>query len=175
MGPAGRKRQVDRSRFALGQDVIRAVLDMRARYQRPPREELPLRVRASIATAQELAPLEGMICHLASISDLQVSPTAARTSDSAVAKDISAARYTYELRAWTSDDDAALIVDEVITKGTQSSSGELDHYFKCGTTVRDTMTWQIVEVDNDNTDADTNTGKPERILTRWRQPIIDAP
>lgn len=90
-------------------------------------------------------------------------------------KDISASRWTYRLRTWTSDDDASPIDDEVVTKGSASSTGELDHYHACGTTVRDTLAWEIVEVDGSNADASTRTGQRERILVRWYQPIVDAP
>ena len=91
------------------------------------------------------------------------------------AKDISAARWTYKLRTWTSDDVTDPTDDETVTKGSASSSGELDHYHACGTTVRDTMAWEIVEVDGNNADATTRTGYRERVLVRWFQPVIDAP
>lgn len=90
-------------------------------------------------------------------------------------KDISAARYTYRVRTWLSDDDLAPLHDEIVTKGTQDSSGELDHYFSCGATVRDNLKFEIVEIDNDNADATTGSSLRERILERWEQPIIDAP
>jgi len=90
-------------------------------------------------------------------------------------KDISAARYTYRLRVWTSDDDAAALSDVLIVKGTDQASGELASYYSCGATVRDTLAFEIVEVDNDNADATTTSTFRERILARWYQPIIDAP
>lgn len=91
------------------------------------------------------------------------------------AKDISGSRWTYRLRIWTADDDTSALVDEVVTKGSAASSGELDHYHANGTTVRATLKWEIVEVDNDNADANTTTGKRERVQVRWFQPIEDAP
>ena len=92
------------------------------------------------------------------------------------ALDISAARWTFNLRLWESDDDTAPIAgDEVVTKGSQSSSGELDHYHANGTTVRDAVRWEIVQVDNDNADTTTITQLREVIRAWWTQPIIDAP
>jgi len=91
------------------------------------------------------------------------------------AKDISGSRWTYRLRLWTSDDDSSALSDAAVTKGSASSSGELDHYHACGTTVRDTLAWEIVEVDNDNADANTTTGKREVVKVRWYEPIRDAP
>jgi len=91
-------------------------------------------------------------------------------------KDISGARWTYNLRQWTSDDDAAPIAaDEVVTKGTASATGELDHYHSNGATAYATLAWEIVEVDNDNADATTRTGQREVVKVRWFQPILDAP
>lgn len=90
-------------------------------------------------------------------------------------KDISGARWTYRLRTWTADDDASPIDDEAITKGSASSSGELDHYHSNGATVRDTLAWEIVEVDNSNADTSTRSQFRERVLQRWFQPIVDAP
>jgi len=91
------------------------------------------------------------------------------------AKDISGAQWTYQLRIWTSDDDAAVIDDDTVTKGAGSASGELDHFYSVGTTVRDTLRWELVEVDNNNADANAISGFREGILRWWRQPIIDAP
>lgn len=90
-------------------------------------------------------------------------------------KDISGSQWTYRVRTWASDDDDDPIIDAELTKGAESASGELDHYQACGATVRDTLTWELVEVDNDNADAATRTGKRERVIVRWKQPIIDAP
>jgi hypothetical protein len=92
------------------------------------------------------------------------------------AKDISGARWTYQLRLWESDDDSSLLDDETVSKGTNSATGELDHYHSCGATVyADPIRWELVEVDNSNADASTNSGYRERVLQWWRQPIIDAP
>lgn len=93
------------------------------------------------------------------------------------AKDISGSRWTYTLRVWSSDDDTDPIsaLTSTVTKGSAASSGELDHYHSCGATVYATLKWEIVEIDNDNTDASTRSGKRERVLTRWFQPIEDAP
>jgi len=73
------------TRFQLAQEIVRAVREIRARLAIPPRQELPLRVRASAATAAELAPLAGMIRHLAVASELEAGPGVERTADSAVA------------------------------------------------------------------------------------------
>jgi len=72
-------------RFALAQEVVRAVREIRARRTIPPRQELPLLVRASATTAAELAPLAGMIAHLAAAGSLEIGPEVERTADSAVA------------------------------------------------------------------------------------------
>ena len=90
-------------------------------------------------------------------------------------KDISPARWSYKVRTWEADADASPLHDAVLTEGTDAASGELAHYFACGTTAYETLLWEIVEVDNDNADADTNSGQRERVLVRWFQPIIDAP
>jgi len=91
------------------------------------------------------------------------------------AKDISGARYTYQLRLWTADADAAVLDDQTITKGSDSASGELKYDYPCGTTVQSTLRWEIVELDNSTANADSNSGQVERILAWWLQPIIDAP
>jgi len=101
--------------------------------------------------------------------------TQSATTGAWTAKDISDARWIYRLRVWLEDDDTSAVSDEVVSKGSASSSGEIDHYHACGTTVRAAMTWELVEVDDDNADASTSTGKRERIVLRWQQPVIDAP
>lgn len=98
------------------------------------------------------------------------------TTEAFARKDISAARWTYRLRVWTSDDDVSALVDEALTKGTDSASGEIDHYHSCGATVyADRLRWEIVEVDNDNADATTTSTFREVPKMRWSQPIVDAP
>lgn len=90
-------------------------------------------------------------------------------------KNISAARWTYRLRAWDEDDTSAHLVNEEIAKSTtDDTTGWLDDYVACGSTVRDTLLWQIVEVDGDNTDAATPSGQRELVLESWRQPILAA-
>ena len=101
--------------------------------------------------------------------------TQSATSGLVSAKDISSSRWTYRLRTWTADDDTAVLSDSLIVKGTDAASGELDYYHTCGATVRDTLRWEIVEVDNSNADANTLSGYRELILWPWYQPIIDAP
>lgn len=97
------------------------------------------------------------------------------TTNRWVAKDISGSRWTYKLRVWASDDDSSALVDETVSKGSAAASGELDHYHACGATVRDTLRWEIVELDNSNSDAATTSGQREVIRARWSQPIVDAP
>ncbi len=72
------------SQFSLAQEVIRSVRDARARSGRKPREELSLRLRADREVCESLLELEGMMSHLAVLGDLEVSPDATRTKDSAV-------------------------------------------------------------------------------------------
>ena len=72
------------SQFSLAQEVIRSVRDARARSGRKPREELSLRLRADREVCESLVALEGMMSHLAVLRDLEVSPNATRTKDSAV-------------------------------------------------------------------------------------------
>ncbi|MGA1202612.1 MAG: valine--tRNA ligase [Planctomycetota bacterium] len=72
-------------RFGLAQEVIRAVRDLRARANRPPRDELPMRLRASAERSAALLSMRGMIEHLAVRGECEISPEAERTRDSAVA------------------------------------------------------------------------------------------
>jgi hypothetical protein len=104
-----------------------------------------------------------------------VAQTRSATTGLWSAKDISGSRWTYRLRVWDDDADAAAFVDEAISKGTASSSGELDHYHANGATVYPACTWEIVEVDNSNADTTTTTQFRERVLVRWHQGIEDAP
>lgn len=92
-------------------------------------------------------------------------------------KDISAARWTYEIRAWEAGDDDDFLIRETISKSaTEAESGMLDYYLALGTTVYATpLSWELIEVDNDNTDASTKSTKRERVLLSWSQPIVDAP
>lgn len=95
------------------------------------------------------------------------------TSGAWTPKDISAARYTYRLRIWESDDDTNPLDDQEITKG--ADTGQLRYDYPCGATVQDALLWEIVQVDNDNGDANSRTTKVEIPKLRWKQPIIDAP
>ena len=89
------------------------------------------------------------------------------------AKDISASRWSYRVRARTTETGLTFIVNEAVSKSTNNvTSGWLDHYLALGTTAYDTLFWEIVEVDSDNADASTPTTKRERLLLRWKQPII---
>lgn len=91
-------------------------------------------------------------------------------------KDISGARWVYKIRGWDADTDTAYIYNETITKhASLSSTGWLDHYLSLTATARDAITFEIVETDTSNADATTSSGYRERVLERWRQPVIDAP
>jgi hypothetical protein len=91
------------------------------------------------------------------------------------AKDISAARWVYRIRAYTSDAATTFTYNEVITKGSASSTGWLDHYLSLGDTAYDSLIWEVVEIDTSNADATTETGYREAVLERWKQPVVDAP
>lgn len=85
-------------------------------------------------------------------------------------------RYQYRLRIWTSDDDDALLANEALTEGSDAASGEINHYYDCGTTVRASrLRWSIVEVDTDTANENTVSGYVEVPKWHWYQPILDAP
>lgn len=92
------------------------------------------------------------------------------------AKDISGARWTYALRAYSVTTDNTFVIEKTISKhASASASGWLDDYVPLGTTAYTDLTWEFVEVDNNNADATTRTGFREVILETWQQSIEDAP
>ncbi|MEE2855757.1 MAG: valine--tRNA ligase [Planctomycetota bacterium] len=70
--------------FDRGRDLIRALRDIRARHNVPPRQELEVRVRTSGSTAEALESLKGLILHLGVLSSMSIGPDVERTVDSAV-------------------------------------------------------------------------------------------
>ncbi len=97
-------------------------------------------------------------------------------ADGFSAKDISAARFTYRVRAWSTGTTPALVIDQVIDKSsTDSATGWLDDYVPLGTTAYDQLRWQVVEVDGSNSDANTPTGQREVVLEWWDQAIRTKP
>lgn len=93
------------------------------------------------------------------------------------AKDISGARWTYELRAYTGAVNDTFVIRKTISKhASASASGWLDDYVPCGATAYTDLTWEFIEIDNDNADTTpTVTTKREVILATWLQSIEDAP
>lgn len=92
-------------------------------------------------------------------------------------KDISGAQWTYRVRAWVVASPTATVFDEALTKdATDSATGWIDHYLSLGATAYATaLRWEIVEVDNNNADAATKTGKREVSRLKWSQAITAAP
>jgi hypothetical protein len=85
-------------------------------------------------------------------------------------------RWSVRVRAFAAGA-AATTRDEECTKSTNgASTGWIDHYFACGTTVyASALQWELVLVDADNPDASTKTTTREYILLQFREPITAAP
>jgi len=92
-------------------------------------------------------------------------------------KDISGARWTYELRAYTGAVSDVFVIRKTLSKhASASASGWLDDYVPMGAVAAAELTWEVIEIDNNNTDATPSvTGKHEVILATWQQSIEDAP
>lgn len=87
-------------------------------------------------------------------------------------KDISASRWSYQLRAWLPSDRTTLVVNDTVAKG--SATGWIDDYVPLGDDVKDQMEWELVEIDSAGNDVDTPSGYREVQLLRWRQAIEAA-
>ena len=103
----------------------------------------------------------------------------APTNQAEAGKDIAAARWVYRLRSYAKKGDAAVVSDDIIDKSpNQDADGKasgLDYDFFCGVTPRDSLFWEIVEVDTSIPHAGAKSGYQERILLRFRAAIEDAP
>ncbi len=71
--------------FALLQEVVRAVRDLRSKHNVPPARKLKVRIRAGGATAGFLAGAMPLLQALAGLEKVSVSPDARRTPDAATA------------------------------------------------------------------------------------------
>jgi valyl-tRNA synthetase len=71
------------SDFALAQEVIRSIRDLRARYQISPSEEVDAQIKAEGKSAEVLHRLENLILHLGGIGSLEVSPNITRPATAA--------------------------------------------------------------------------------------------
>lgn len=90
---------------------------------------------------------------------------------------MSGARWTAEVRVYRTRTSTTLLRRETLTKSaTGAGDGFLDHYFGCGTTpYTRALYWEVVLVDNDNTDSSTRTTKREYLLLEFRDAILPAP
>jgi len=72
---------------------------------------------------------------------------------------------------------AALLRRETVSKETNgAANGFLKHYFSCGTTAyAAALRWEIVLVDNDNSDTSTRSQQREYVLLEWDASIRPAP
>ncbi len=72
-------------RFDFLRDVIRAVRDIRNKYNVPPGKRPAVRIRAAGASAEALRPDAHLIRHMAALESLEIAPDVARPGDAAVA------------------------------------------------------------------------------------------
>lgn len=89
-------------------------------------------------------------------------------------KDISASSYEVHLRAYTNGDAVALSYDFTLTKSAPTT-GYFNKYVSFSSSSgADSLVWEEVLIDTSTTDTNTSSGKAERILRRWMQPVEDA-
>jgi valyl-tRNA synthetase len=81
--PERQDRKIERD-FALAQDIIRAVRDLRARYRISPGRALEATIKAAGPTAATLEKLAPLIRHIAHLTSLTVSGETRRPADAAV-------------------------------------------------------------------------------------------
>ena len=91
-------------------------------------------------------------------------------------KNISNARYEVHLRSYASPDATALVHDFTLDKSaTNAATGYYDDYVSFGATAYSSgLWWEEILIDTNVIDANTVSGKDERILRRWRQAVEDA-
>jgi valyl-tRNA synthetase len=70
--------------FHQVQEIIRAVRELRARYNFPPKQKLGARIKAGAATVAILARMEHLILHMGGLESLQVAPDMQRPAASAM-------------------------------------------------------------------------------------------
>ena len=70
--------------FSQIQEIIRAIRELRARYNTPPKQKLDARIKADAATAAILARMEHLILHMGGLECLQVAPDMQRPAASAM-------------------------------------------------------------------------------------------
>ena len=109
---------------------------------------------------------------------IRMQVAAKSTSAGWAAKDISAARWKYFLRARSAT--AAYVIGsasgvELTKHATAATDGWLDHWQDLGAAATDVLTWEITEIDNDTSAANTPSLKVERVLVRWKQAIEALP
>lgn len=91
-------------------------------------------------------------------------------------KDISSARWRYDIRAYAAPDDTDFVVEETVdASATEATDGWLDSYVDIGTAPHESMIWELVEIDMNNNAPGTRSTKREVVIVRWRQAIEDAP
>jgi valyl-tRNA synthetase len=73
------------NRFAGLQDLVRAIRDLRSKYNVPPANRLAVRIRAAADSSANLSDLSALIVNAAGLESLEISPEAQRTSDCATA------------------------------------------------------------------------------------------
>lgn len=95
-------------------------------------------------------------------------------TDATVDMDISAARYTVHLRAWTTRDSTALLLDGTISKSSADTAW-VDGTMNPGAVERATLFWEAVLIDSDNANADSPSGYLERQLFTFNAPVDPAP
>lgn len=93
------------------------------------------------------------------------------SSGAAAPKDISGSRWSYVLRRIAV---GGTITAYSLTKGAAASTGWIDSYVALGASAVAAVEWEIVEIDDNNADAATASGKREVPLLRWRQAILAA-
>ncbi len=72
-------------KFAILQDTVRAMRDLRSRFNVPPKRRLPALVRATGPVALSMEQSRDMLCSLAGLESLEISDQVTRTPDAATA------------------------------------------------------------------------------------------